>query len=573
MAQGVRAAARRHAVLLTILSLVALTLVPYAQVVGFDFVSWDDDRLVYRHPVVGEGLSWEGAKWVFANPISANWTPLSWLSHMLDVELYGENAGGHHLTSLLLHALNTLLLFGLLRSLTGAIGRSALVAALFAVHPLHVESVAWISERRDVLSTAFGLGSLWAYGIWAREGPLAAYLLSALLLGLGLMSKPMLVTLPVLLLLVDYWPLRRTQGLRRLVVEKVPFAAIVLAASAATLWTQGSGAYMPGTSALTLDARAANAVVSTLLYLIQTAWPSGLAAFYPHPNLPGGAEPWTALQTAAAALVLIAVSSAVYRGRRHRYLVTGWLWYLIALVPVMGIVQVGKAGMADRYTYVPLIGIFIALVWAAHEGIALRARAPRAAMLGAILLVVAATVASLSQVATWRDSITLFRHGVSVTEGNYTFHFNLANEYRNSGDVERARTHYGRALEIYPTMGKAQLNLADLLFRNGELDAAIEHYGAVAGHRSLGERGLRGLARAAYARDGSNAVVLALLGKRIAASPDQWALHAAVGNLRAEDGDREGAIAAYRRALEIEPEAGPVRQRLDALLASTPSEP
>jgi tetratricopeptide (TPR) repeat protein len=571
--EGTQSSLRLQSALAGVL-LAGLAIALYAQVLDFEFVAFDDVDCVIGHPVVGRGLDWETARTVFAQPVCANWTPLAWLSHMLDVSLYGRDGGGHHLTSALLHVANVLLLFFLLRSLTGAVWRSALVATLFAAHPLHVESVAWIAERRDVLSQCFGLCALWAYGRWARGAGGWAYAVAFFTLALGLLSKSMLVTLPLLFLLLDYWPLGRLRigagaggaGLApgRLLLEKAPFFALAGAIGVVTLLAQSGGGSAPGTGLLPVGVRIENALVSTVLYLRKVVWPVDLAVLYPHPILPGGAAPWTRGEAAAAALFLLAVTAAALRLRRHGYVPVGWLWFLIALAPVIGLIQVGQHAMADRYTYLPLIGIYVATVWGASDAVGARdSRRLVALASGAAILVIAALVAlSVRQIATWRDSFTLFTHAIEVTRGNFSAHFNLANLYKGRGDTERARRHYEQAVAIHPTMARAHLNFANMLVAQELLDEAIEHYVAAA-IATDDPRALHGVIRASLRGDGGHARLVRHLREIVERNPYAARSWTVLGQTLRTTGSLDEAIEAYGRAAALRPGDAAIRRSLD----------
>ena len=416
--------------------LVVATLAVYAQVIRHDFVNFDDDKYVYENSHVRSGLTWKGIAWAFTTTVGGNWHPLTWLSHMLDCELFGLNAGYHHLVNVLLHILNSFLLLLVLEKMTGAFWRSATVAALFALHPLHVESVAWVAERKDVLSTLFFMLILWAYVPYAERPSRKRYGLICAFLVLGLMAKPMLVTVPFVLLLLDYWPLERLQldeskgsdGTRgrpgrsgggrkqaalRLIAEKVPLLALVAVSSAVTFVAQQRvGAMSMGTS-VPLSGRIANALVSYFAYIGKMFWPSHLAVFYPYRH----AVP--AWEWAGAALLLVGLSIiVVLAGQRRRYLSVGWFWYLGTLVPVIGLVQVGAQSMADRYTYVPLIGLFLIAVWGAADLTAVwsRGRTGLRALSGVVI--VGCMVATSFQVGTWKNGLTLFGHALKVTKAN-----------------------------------------------------------------------------------------------------------------------------------------------------------
>ncbi len=432
------------------LLLAALILLAYWPVFHCEFINYDDQEYVTANSVVAQGLSWQGVAWAFTSGHSANWHPLTWLSHMLDVQLFGMHPAGHHLTNLLLHIANAMLLFLLLRGTTGALWRSALVAALFAVHPLHVESVAWVAERKDVLSTFFGLLSLWAYARYAAEskalipgfrltgGPSTPpasrithhasriYFLSLLLFALSLMSKSMLVTLPFLLLLLDYWPLGRWQPgpgaarrARRLLLEKAPFLLFSILASVATMFVQQAA--MSYYRQLPWSLRIANAAVSYVRYLGNTLWPRGLAVFYPHPSH------WPAWMVVGSVLLLTIVSALVLWGARQRpYLPVGWFWFLGLLVPVLGLVQVGVQAMADRYTYLPLVGLFIILAWAGAEGLHAIRLSLRPSLAATLMLVGLCAALTRYQLRFWLNTETIFTHATSVTQHNWLAHYNLA---------------------------------------------------------------------------------------------------------------------------------------------------
>ena len=343
-------------------ALILLTVVTYAPVWRFDFVALDDPQYVYDNPALKAGLTPATIGWAFTTGLEANWHPLTWISHALDVQLFGMAAGWHHVTNLVLHLASTLLLFGVMRMLTGSMFRSAFVAAIFAVHPLHVESVAWVAERKDVLCALFFMLTTGAYVRYVRQPATGRYLLVALCLALGLMAKPMLVTLPFVLLLLDYWPLDRfRRGFRALVIEKLPLLAIVAASSVATFLAQRHGGAVKSLTQMPVAMRAQNAVVSYLDYLVQTFWPTRMSVFYPFPNtLP-------ASRVALSAAVLLAITGAVWAVRRRApYAPVGWLWFGGMIVPVTGVLQVGAQARADRFMYLPMIGLTIAEIGRAH---------------------------------------------------------------------------------------------------------------------------------------------------------------------------------------------------------------
>ncbi len=425
------------------------TLACYWQTRHFEFVDIDDQLYVYKCPMVERGLSWPGVVWAFHSVEGGNWNPLIWLSHMADSQIFGPSAGGHHVTNFLLHAINACLLFFVLREMTGAIWRSGFVAAIFAWHPLHVESVAWVSERKDVLSTLFWLLAMWAYARYAKAATAGTarkfYGVALLCFALGLMSKPMLVTFPVILLLLDYWPLQRAESPGRLLLEKIPFAVLSFIECLLAIWAQRKVGAMasPG-----LVPRLENAVVSYVNYIAKFFWPVKLAVFYPFPNsIP-------ALRVVGAVLVLIAITVTVLlAGRRHRYLITGWLWFLITLLPVIGLLQVGMQAMADRYTYVPYIGLSITLAWGFVELVERSARGRELLALGTAVALAGCVAVTCTQIRYWKDSGTLYAHAVAVTSNNYFALDDLGNILRESGKVDEAIARYQEALQCKPAAG------------------------------------------------------------------------------------------------------------------------
>ncbi len=460
------------------LGLVLLVVFVYGRTVIHPFVDLDDGEYVYENSVVQGGLSWRGIAWAFTTTHAANWHPLTWLSHMADVEMFGLNAGGHHLTSGLIHALNAVLLLLVLRDMTGAVWRSGLVAALFAVHPLHVESVAWVAERKDVLSTFFWLLALMAYARYVRTPGVGRSLGVATALALGLLCKPMLMSLPFVLLLLDYWPLGRlARGAQvpRLVREKLPLFALAALSGVVTYLAQSSKSATASFEDFPFAERASNAVVSSVVYLTKTIWPASLAVYYPHPSTVHEAVP--AWQVIAAAAVLGALSwLALSQARRRPYLAVGWLWYLVSLVPVIGLVQVGSQALADRYTYVPLVGIFVAGAWGAPDAWqGWRYRRHVLATLGAIVIL-ALSVAAWIQVGYWSDGVTLYTHAIAVTRKNWLAWNNLGMQHLNSGRFPGALACFMEAARIKPDYADAWYNAGVALGRLQQYPRAIAAY-------------------------------------------------------------------------------------------------
>ncbi len=450
----------------------------YWQVREFDFTNFDDVFYVSHNPHVTGGLRAEEVVWALTAHRCNNWHPLTWISHMVDCQIGELDPGVHHLHSLLLHVASVLLLFFVLERMTGHKWRSALVAAVFALHPMHVESVAWVAERKDVLSTFFWMLTMLAYCQFVRRRGPARYILLLLLYVLGLLSKPMLVSLPVILLILDFWPLRRPmdgETGRSIVVEKLPLLALALASCIVTFIVQKTTGAVATLDAYSVGIRLANAVVGAVEYLIKTVWPVGLACYYPHPGT--GIPVW---QTLASAALLVVVTALVVRARRKRpYLLAGWLWYLITLIPVIGIVQVGKQATADRYTYVPMIGILIALVWALGD--LLQRRIERSAAvrvlvaIASLAVLLALSVVAYRQVGYWRNDVSIWTRALAVTTNNAVAHFNLGTTLATQGDEEGAMDHFRKAIQADPRKYEAYANLGAMHAMRGE-DVEAERY-------------------------------------------------------------------------------------------------
>jgi len=472
----------------------------FGQTLHHDFVNYDDDRYVSANPIVSRGLNWKGIVWVFTHSHAANWHPLTSLTHMLDCQLYGLHPGGHHLTNVLLHGATAILLFLILQNMTGALWRSAFVAAVFAVHPLHVESVAWVAERKDVLSGMFFVLTLGAYvryvqkqsKVESRESSTQAtpapcsrlwsldYWLVVVCFALGLMSKPMLVTLPLVLLLLDYWPLNRlpspvsgaphAQGPAwfGLFVEKIPFLLLSAAACVTTVLAQRTS--VQSFQTIDLPSRIRNALVSYVDYLWQMLYPVKLAVFYPYPrHLPV----W---MVGLSLLILILISTGVVAGRRKRpWMLVGWLWYLGMLAPVIGLVQVGAQARADRYTYLPQIGLYVLAAWGVVE--LCGAWRHRQAVLGMGAAAIFAVLLADAHIQTgyWQNSESLWRHALACASENPLAHNNLGNALVARGQLAEAIEHYERALRLEPDYAQGHNNLAIALARQGKLVEAISH--------------------------------------------------------------------------------------------------
>ena len=448
--------------LLLAAALALLTLAAFLPSLENGFVNLDDGFYVTGNPMVKRGLTGEGFAWAWTANVANNWHPLTVLSHMLDCTLFGLHAAGHHGTSLLLHVANVLLLFEVLRRMTGAPWRSAAVAGLFAVHPLHVESVAWVAERKDVLSAFFWILAMGAWSRYARQPSIGRYLLVALMMALGLMAKPMVVTLPFALLLLDVWPLERPRT-GWLMVEKLPLLALSAVASLVTLRYQTTS--LVPLEVLPWHVRLANAAISYGVYLGKTILPRKLAVFYP---IPIEISAWKAV--GAAALLLVLTALAVWKARKAPWLLVGWLWFLGTLVPVIGLVQVGRQAMADRYTYIPSIGLFLAVCWGLPELSAIsESRRWRTALAGAtVLILLVLTAATRAQVRHWSNGVTLFRHALAVTRGNYVAHEALAKALMARKDWTGAEEHYRAALALRPGLREVRQGLEEALRKAGE---------------------------------------------------------------------------------------------------------
>lgn len=547
------------------LLLAALTLVVFGQVCGHGFSIYDDCLYVTDNRVVQAGLTAKGIAWASTTWHASNWHPLTWASHMLDVSLYGPNPAGHHLTNLLFHAANAVLLFLVLLRMTGAPWRSAFAAALFAVHPLHVESVAWIAERKDVLSTFFWLMTIGAYLRYVERPGAARYVPVVVLFALGLMAKPMLVTLPITLLLLDFWPLGRMNqpaGPAAVLREKIPLFALSLASAAVTLAAQVAGTSAISFARVPVAARVSNAFVAAGSYIVKTVWPSALAVYYPHPG--PGLDAWA---VAGAVLLLVAVTVlALRRAKKSPYLATGWFWYLATLLPVIGLVQVGSQSMADRYTYVPLIGLFIAVSWGVPELVPRwRFREPFLAISAAAVLAALAVTTSF-QLRHWRSDVALFSHALDVTSGNWLAEMNLGAALDRAGRADEAIPHYREAIRIRPDYAEAHYNLGVDMARKGKIGEAVAHYRRALeiwpdypyAHNNLG---------LALERLGNAEEAIVHYRAAVASLPDFALAHNNLGSALGSQGKDDEAMAHFRDAARIAPDFVKPRYNMGILKA------
>jgi Flp pilus assembly protein TadD len=566
--------------------LALVTLLVYLPVRHYAFVDYDDPDYVTDNPIVQAGLTWSGFQWAFTTGHASNWHPLTWLSHMVDCQLFGLNAGRHHLVNVLFHATNAVLLLLLLWRMTGAFWRSALIAALFAWHPLHVESVAWVAERKDVLSTFFGLLTLMAYVRYAQRRLKVDYLLALFFFACGLMAKPMLVTLPFVFLLLDYWPLRRVTGdgwqvtgdkkpvgqlstfnssafafgcgatapkrsedgqLSTLFLEKWPFFALAAASCVVTFVAQKRGEAVAPLEWCPLSSRIGNAAVAYVKYLFNSVYPVNLAVIYPLPKeIP-------LMQVVGAMLVLAVISGLIWRARRQRpYLVTGWLWYLGMLVPVIGLVQVGLQSMADRYTYLPLIGVFLGAVFGLGD-LAVRLRLKSTLLvLVAVIVLAGCLFATVRQLQYWQDGETLFERALAVTKDNPIAQSSLGTALGEAGRLPEAMEHFREALRLKPGSALAHNNLGNALLHTGQPQEAMEHFREALrlrpddaeAHNNLG---------VALAQTGQPQEAMEHFREALRLKPDDAKTHYNLGVALAQTGQPQEAIKHYQEALRLQP--------------------
>ena len=535
------------------------TLALYNPVNRHPFVNYDDDRYITENPHVHNGLTWRTITWAFTATEQGNWHPLTWLSHALDYQLFHQNPAGHHLTSLLIHAANAVLLFLFLMYATRRLGPSLFVAALFALHPINVESVAWVAERKNVLCTFFFFATLIAYCWYARQPDWRRYLVFAGLFVLGLMSKPMVITLPFVLLLLDYWPLGRIRGgradataapLSKLVVEKLPLIALSAASAVITMQAQRAGGAMRSTAQFSLAVRLENAVMAYAMYLWKMIWPSHLSPIYPHPG-----DSLAGWQVGTSALVLLAVTAVALKFRARRYLLTGWLWFLGTLVPVIGLVQVGDQAMADRYAYIPLVGIFIMIAW----GIADLADSKQIGLVVRVIpaacVLLALSFATNRQLGYWSSNYDLWTHAVAVTGRNFIAQDNLGGALLWLGKTDEAYLHFQAAAEINPLDPMSRSNLGAYLQEHGHMAEAIEKYNRVitltsdpgllaATYANLG---------AAYRKLGEDEKARTSYDQALQLNPNQYNVYLGLGELLEKQSRLDDAISNYSKAVELRP--------------------
>jgi tetratricopeptide (TPR) repeat protein len=574
--------------LLICVALSAVSLAVFWPVTGCDFTNYDDPAYVTVNLHVMNGFNWKNVAWAFQPGFAGNWHPLTWLSHMLDVQLFGLNPGWYHLVSLLFHLANTVLLFLLFQRLTGAAWRSAAVAALFALHPLHVESVAWISERKDVLSAFFFMLTLMAYVKYAegvgrgqkaegRSQELGTggqesasgntqpatrntqrasifYLLSLCCFALGLMSKPMLVTLPFVLLLLDYWPLGRLQWSSQFVIrhsssvirEKLPFFVLSALSCVMTFQAQSQGGAVRPLALLSVEQRVSNAIMSYATYLKQTFWPAGLTVFYPLSD-----QISVAATLAAGALLLGITAWVVWSARRSPYRVMGWFWFLGMLVPVIGLVQVGMQQTADRYTYLSLVGLFVMVVWEVAERASSWRRPTAVLAAAASMVLIACAVATRLQVSYWHDSERLFRHALAVTRDNWLAHHSLGHALLAQGNEDEAIVEYQAAVALQPRP-EIRFILGETLSKRRRYEEAVEQFSELlkATPDNAGALVQIGIARALQ---GKTEEAVQALSEALRIDPADAGAHNSLGNILAQKGRHEEAVKQFEEAVRLNP--------------------
>ena len=590
------------------LALALVTTALYWPITHHNFVNFDDDDYITNNSHVQAGLTWAGVIWAFQSGAAANWHPLTWLSHMLDCQLYGLNPGGHHSTNLLFHVANTLLLFLLLRQLTGALWRSAFVAALFAWHPLHVESVAWAAERKDVLSAFFWMLALMAYtryaqkrsrveGRGSRENSAVPaldsrlwtldYGLALLFFACGLMSKPMVVTLPFVLLLLDFWPLNRfssfqfqissseepstlnhqpsTESAFRLIYEKLPFFALTLAASVVTYFVQTSGRTLWLPAERPFSSRVANALWAYERYISKTFWPADLSIFYPYPHH------WPAGLVIGAALLLAIWSGLlIWRARQNPCLFVGWFWFLGTLIPTIGLVQVGSQSMADRYMYIPSVGLFILVVWGFNDFLNWRPHWRRITTFAGGVALAGCLVGTEIQLSYWQNSIKLFRHAIEVTTDNFVAYTCLGETLNDLGLKKEAMMLCAEAARIAPNSPVAQYNFGMALLQNNRLDEALAHLDAaarLAPHNSEVQYNLGLFLLLHNKPDEAASHFAATLVER----PDFAEAHCHLAQALSQQHKFKEAIFHYREALRLKPGFPEAKAALDQILSTNPN--
>jgi Flp pilus assembly protein TadD/general stress protein CsbA len=535
------------------LLLIVATLAVYNPVNRNTFVNFDDDHYITHNPNVITGLNWQTVQWALTNFYEANWHPLTWISHALDCQLFGLNPVGHHYVNVFLHALNAVLLFWLLQSATKCTWRSLMVAALFALHPVNVESVAWASERKNVLSMMFLLLAMQAYGWYARKPGVARYSAVTVLFACGLMSKPQIITLPFVLLLWDYWPLRRFESTtkRALLLEKTPLFLLSLASAIITIKAQKAGGAIHSAVLYPFGLRLQNAVVSYSRYIGKAFWPTQLSPLYPHPL-----DLLRFWQVIASVLWLTLVTVLVVQHRKQGYLLTGWLWFLGTLVPMIGLIQVGEQAMADRYAYLPFIGLFVMVCWALPEWIGERRISAKWLAIPAVAVLIAFSLLTIRQIGHWKNSESLWSYAINVSDGrNYKAHFNLGLAYNDQGRFDEAITQFQQAVDPRNDDPRIHLGLGIYDQNHGHVNEAVEEYQTTL--RLTADRALQSDAYSnlgsAYRQTGDSAHAKESFAAALQLNPDQPMALIGAGLIEQKTGNMAQAIQDYSRAISRQP--------------------
>jgi tetratricopeptide (TPR) repeat protein len=545
------------------LFLVISTLLIYFQVGTFEFVNFDTGKYVYQNNIVKDGLTLKGIKWAFTTFFFSNWHPLTWLSHMLDVQLYGLHPGRHHLSNVIFHIVNTLMLFIVLRRMTGKLWQCGFVAALFALHPLHVESVAWVSERKDVLSALFGLLVLWSYTRYVQKPGVGRYVPVLLFFILSLMAKPMMVTLPFLLLLLDYWPLRRLnfEGLNKtdppakrspaiwfLIIEKLPLFIASAAASAVTYYAQRAWGSVVSLDTYPFHIRIANAMTAYVSYIAKMIWPTQLAILYPYGQVIPAWQTWL-----AGCLIIGLTLLAVLYYKSRPWFPVGWFWFLGTLVPVIGLVQVGAQSMADRYTYVPYIGLFIIIAWGFFEFLKQWPNPKFKFAVVALVVSGALMAVSWQQIGYWKNSETLFKRAIEVTQNNYVAENNLGHALLMKGNFAEAVEHFKKCLDINPRFATAHLNMGLVYTQQDKPQAALQAYAYALAEKPDFAEAYNFAGKTHYGLGNYEQAVFNYQ-QAIKFNPDYTEAHNNLGNALVRLGDHDEALASYQQALTLNPE-------------------
>lgn len=544
--------------------IISVTIGVYWQVHDHGFIHYDDDIYITDNEYVQKGFSLDTILWAFTDTRSGNIHPLTWYSHMLDYQLFGGDAGKHHLVSVLFHVINSILVFLVFRRMTGRLWASAFVSAMFALHPLHVESVAWASERKDVLSTLFFLLTIRFYVQYTKNTRKKYFIAALFLFFLGLLAKPMLVTLPFVLLLLDYWPLRRIPGyffkedsanethslpaLRSLVIEKIPFFALSVFWSLVTFAVQQQQGAVKSLDAFPFHVRVANAIVAYISYIGKTLVPTRLAVLYPHPGMPK----FSVVVFSSVALLMVFWVGFKWRKERPWFM-TGWLWYAGTLVPVIGIIQVGHHSLADRYTYIPLIGISIILAWGSAELAKKWNLSPKVLGIAGFSLILFFSAFTYRQLGYWTDSITLFTRTIEITDKNYRIHYNLGNALSEKGQNEEATAHYLQAIRINPEYAPAYINLANALGNQGKYEAAIPFYHEAISIDPDSAEAFRNLGLV-MSFQGKMEEAIQYLQKAILKNPDWAEAHNDLGYLLLKAGREKEGLAHFLEEIRIQPD-------------------